>query len=157
MSLTLLLQCESSHRQDLNEQEWPCPYMALFTKPGIVCLPTPPPPITFPTYHLIVGGVAGFPGHFGFLLSGFLRVRKEVNLDIGVGIIPILEQLLQRECKAKPSICLCVTIPVVTPWASLSSPTPSFLQCTIIYVSQPAYCILPETPTMVTLDVLLKH
>ena len=75
----------------------------------------PPPPITFPTYHLIVGGVAGFPGHFGFLLSGFLRVRKEVNLDIGVGIIPILEQLLQRECKAKPSICLCVTIPVVTP------------------------------------------
>lgn len=114
-TLTLLLQSESRHRQDLNEQEWPCPYMALLTKPGIVCLPTPAPPITFPTYHLIVGGVAGFPGHFGFLLSGFLRVRKEVNLDIGVGIIPILEQLLQRECKAKPSICLCVTIPVVTP------------------------------------------
>ena len=61
------------------------------------CLSAPAPPITFPTYHLIVGGVAGFPGHFGFLLSGFLRVRKEVNLDIGVGIIPILEQLLQRE------------------------------------------------------------
>ena len=95
--LTPLEQCESSHRQDLNEQEWPCPSTALFTKPGTVCLPTPAPPITFPTYHLIVGGVAGFPGHFGFLLSGFLRVRKEVNLDIGVGIIPILEQLLQRE------------------------------------------------------------
>lgn len=56
-----------------------------------------PYPRTFPTHHLIVGGVAGFPGHFGFLLSGFLRVRKEVNLHIGVRIISILEQLLQRE------------------------------------------------------------
>lgn len=56
-----------------------------------------PYPGTFPTYHLIVGGVAGFPGHFGFLLSGFLRVRKEVNLHIGVRIIPILEQLLQKQ------------------------------------------------------------
>lgn len=56
-----------------------------------------PCPNTFPTHHLIVGWVAGFPGHFGFLFSGFLRVRKEVNFHIGVGVIPILEQLLQRE------------------------------------------------------------
>ena len=58
---------------------------------------TLPHPSTFPTHHFIVGGVAGFPGYFGFLLSGFLRVRKEINLHIGVRVIPILEQLLQRE------------------------------------------------------------
>ena len=66
----------------------------LSRRTGAGCQPLPYPTI-FPTHHLIVGRIAGFPGHFGFPLSGFLRVRKEVNFHIGVRVISILEQLLQ--------------------------------------------------------------
>jgi hypothetical protein len=71
---------------DLNQQVWPFQYNLIYQA---ACQPQPYPTI-FPTHHLIVGGVAGLPGHFGFPLSGFLRVRKEVNLHIRVWVIPIL-------------------------------------------------------------------
>lgn len=128
--------------------------MTLARRTGAGCQPLPYPTI-FPTHHLIVGRIAGFPGHFGFPLSGFLRVRKEVNFHIGVRVISILEQLLQQNENQKMLRFLTSvsSSPFLWSHSDPDSHLPSgVLQCTTsLFVCFQAHSILIKISTVITL------
>lgn len=44
-------------------------------------------------HHLVEGGIPGLPGDLGLAFGGFVWIRQQVSLDIGVGVRSVLGHL----------------------------------------------------------------